>query len=121
MWLPRENPAVEIVEIAREAANPIDRFGSTGAYHLGRVGFAGDGGWTLLSLAPGGTIGRHPTVLTQLFVVLEGSGWACGEDGNRQPIRAGQAALWSAGEEHESGTDEGMRVAVLEAASITVR
>lgn len=74
----------------------------------------------LLSIDAGGNLGRHPTVLNQLFVVLDGSGWVSGEDGVREPIVAGQAALWSTGEEHESGSDEGMRIAVLEAASIDV-
>lgn len=59
-------------------------------------------------------------MLSQLFVVLEGSGWVAGEDGAPGPIHAGQAALWNAGEDHESGTEEGMRVAVLEAAWIEV-
>lgn len=51
---------------------------------------------------------------------MEGSGWVAGDDGKHVPIEAGQAALWHSGEEHESGSDTGMRAAVLEAAEIYV-
>lgn len=108
------------MNIASGSGHPIDRFGSVEANHLGGVRFTGDGGWTLLSLGGGGHLGRHPTVLTQLFVVLEGSGWVAGQDEAQTPIQTGQAALWDAGEDHESGTDGGMRVAVLEAGLIHV-
>ena len=36
-------------------------------------------------------------------------------------IAAGQAALFDAGEEHESGSENGMSVVVLEAGAIRVR
>jgi hypothetical protein len=45
---------------------------------------------------------------------MEGNGWVSGVDGRRVPIRAGQAAFWEDGEPHESGTDKGMRVIVVE-------
>ena len=111
---------VRIVEIVGEPGRPIERFGSAAARHLGGVRFAGDGGWTVLSLGADGHLGRHPTALDQLFVVLAGSGWVAGDDRVRTPIQAGQAALFNRGEEHESGTPDGMRVAVLEAESIEV-
>ncbi|MCA1842805.1 MAG: hypothetical protein LC792_06355 [Actinobacteria bacterium] len=57
-------------------------------------------------------------MLTQIYWVVEGSGWVSGRDGTRLAIATGQAAVWDAGEEHESGTDTGMTVAILEAASV---
>jgi hypothetical protein len=68
----------------------------------------------LASFGPGGTLGRHPTRLWQLFTVTSGSGWVSAADGVRQPIRAGQAVLWSPGEEHESGSDDGMSVVITQ-------
>jgi hypothetical protein len=65
-------------------------------------------------IGPGGFIPRHPAVGAQLFAVVEGAGWVSGSDGNRIPIRAGQAAYWESDELHESGTDKGMRVIVVE-------
>ena len=68
----------------------------------------------LASVAPGGTLGRHPTRLWQLFAVTSGAGWVSAAGDVRQPIRAGQAVLWSPGEVHESGSDEGMSVVITQ-------
>jgi quercetin dioxygenase-like cupin family protein len=56
--------------------------------------------------------------MAQLFTVVGGSGWVSGADGEREPIRAGEAVLWQPGEEHESGSEEGMTVLVVEAESL---
>jgi quercetin dioxygenase-like cupin family protein len=66
------------------------------------------------SMSPGGTLGRHPTRLWQLFAVTSGSGWVSAGDGERHTIRTGQAVLWSPGEEHASGSDHGMSVVITQ-------
>jgi quercetin dioxygenase-like cupin family protein len=71
----------------------------------------------VIELAPGGVIGRHPAAAAQLFAVVGGTGWVSGGDGERVPIRAGEAVAWEPGEEHESGSDEGMTAFVVEAES----
>jgi quercetin dioxygenase-like cupin family protein len=53
-----------------------------------------------------------------LFTVVRGAGWVSGGDGGRAAIAAGEAVLWEAGEEHESGSDEGMTALVVEAESL---
>lgn len=58
-------------------------------------------------------LGRHPTKIWQLFMVIEGSGWVSGEDQVRCAITTGQAVLWHPGEEHDSGSDTGMSVLIL--------
>ncbi|MGY1701767.1 cupin domain-containing protein [Geodermatophilus sp. SYSU D00766] len=92
-------------------------YGSTGASLVpaARVlgpqdGFAVD----VVRLAPGGSIGRHPTRLWQLFLVVEGGGWVSGADGARRAVGAGEAALWEPGEEHASGTDDGLLAVVVQ-------
>jgi mannose-6-phosphate isomerase-like protein (cupin superfamily) len=65
-------------------------------------------------IGQGGFVPRHPAVGPQLFAVVSGSGWVSGDDGVKVPIRTGQAAYWEPGESHESGTDEGMRVIVVQ-------
>ena len=62
----------------------------------------------------GGRIARHPATLPQLLAVVEGSGSVSGGDGKRQPIRAGQAVVWEAGEEHETTTDAGLTAIIIE-------
>jgi hypothetical protein len=47
--------------------------------------------------------------------VVTGSGWVVGADGVRQSVRPGRAVLWAPGQEHESGSDEGMLVVIVEA------
>jgi mannose-6-phosphate isomerase-like protein (cupin superfamily) len=74
----------------------------------------------VIELGPGGIVGRHPAGVAQLFVVVRGSGWASGSDGERVPIEAGEAVLWELGEEHESGSDDGMTVLVVESESLAV-
>jgi quercetin dioxygenase-like cupin family protein len=74
----------------------------------------------VIELAPGGVVGRHPAAATQLFAVVAGTGWVSGSDGERVPIRVGEAVAWEPGEEHESGSDEGMTVLVVEAESLGV-
>ncbi len=48
-------------------------------------------------------------------MVVQGEGWASGGDGSEQPIAAGTAVLWTAGEEHESRTHGGLTAIVVEA------
>ena len=72
----------------------------------------------VIEVGPGGLVARHPAVGAQLFAVVAGSGWVSGGDGAREPIEAGEAVLWDPGEEHESGSDAGMTVLVVEAQSL---
>lgn len=90
----------------------IDRYGSdfimsrlihTEALHVG-----------CMRLGAGGLVGHHQAVTHQLFAVVEGEGWVQGEDGERVPISAGQAALWTPGEYHSAGTGTGMVAIVVE-------
>ena len=74
----------------------------------------------VMEVGPGGVVARHPAVIAQLFVVVRGSGWVSGAEGGREAIAAGQAVLWEPGEEHESGSDEGMTALVVEAEAIVV-
>lgn len=69
----------------------------------------------LIDIGAGGVLGRHPAGAHQLFAVLSGSGWVSGADGERRPVSAGDIVALEPGEEHESGSDEGMRALVVEA------
>ena len=71
----------------------------------------------VIEVAPGGVVGRHPAGAAQMFAVVRGTGWVSGDDRERAPITAGEAVLWEHGEEHESGSDKGMTVLVVEAES----
>jgi len=84
------------------------------------VGVTTSGHVVVISIEPGGLVGRHPAGAEQLFLVVSGSGWVTGPDGRRVALGAGEAAVWSAGEEHESGSAEGMTALVVEAEQLDI-
>ena len=105
---------MELVDFSATNAAPIERFDSRSARvnQLARIG--GTGAVGVIRLGAGGIVGRHPAVRTQLFVVVDGAGVVSGEDGVEVAIAPGQAALWRAGEMHESRSDTGMTAVVIE-------
>ncbi|MFN2518253.1 MAG: hypothetical protein ABR604_04290 [Jatrophihabitantaceae bacterium] len=92
---------------------PVDAFGSSGVTAT-RLATVDEGAVTLLTYSSSGQLGRHPAAAWQLFVVTSGSGWVSGGDGRRTAVSAGDAVRWSPQEEHESGSDTGMTVTVVE-------
>lgn len=111
---------MEIFELDVDGGRGIERFGSRGAHHVAVARVDGRGAVSVIRLAEGGVLGRHPAIVDQLFYVVDGDGWVAGDNGARAPIRTGQAAYWSAGEEHESGSDGGMTALVIEAQKCVV-
>lgn len=95
----------------------IDRFESTAA-RVRRL--AAEAHVAVIEIEPGGRVGRHPAASRQLFAVVRGSGWVSGSAGTREPIEAGKAVLWDEGEEHESGSDDGMVAIAVEADELDV-
>lgn len=71
-----------------------------------------------IHIEPGGVLGRHTAPIPQMSYVVDGQGHVSGADGTLYPIEAGQAAFWEAEESHESSTETGMTVIVIELASI---
>ena len=68
----------------------------------------------IFRVAPGGGLARHPAQVPQILAVLEGSGEVSGADGAGEPIAAGEAVFWSRGEEHETRSEAGMTVLIIE-------
>jgi quercetin dioxygenase-like cupin family protein len=65
-------------------------------------------------LAPGGRIARHPATYPQILAVLDGSGEVSGSDGRAEPVGAGEAVFWQAGEEHETTSEAGLTALIIE-------
>ena len=91
----------------------IREWGSTGASMLPLVRGHDPAAVTWLRVDRGGCVGRHETAVPQLFMVVAGQGWVRA-DADQLPLTAGQAAFLQAGESHESGSDHGMTVVVIE-------
>ena len=86
----------------------------------GSVGGSGGGvgptSVALIRIDAGGGLGRHPAATWQVFCVVSGHGWVTGADGARVPLGEGEAAVWEPGEAHESGSEVGMVVCIVESA-----
>ena len=72
----------------------------------------------VMHLGADGVLGYHQASVPQLFMVVAGQGWVRGQSARREPIATGQAAFWSQGEWHESGTDTGLTAVVIESDSL---
>lgn len=79
-----------------------------------RLSGEGDTHVNCMHIGPEGVVGYHQAPIAQLFLVVQGEGWVRTNDNDRTVIKAGQAAFWTEGEWHESGSDEGMTVIVIE-------
>lgn len=104
---------MEWIELAQ---GEIDEHGSSGIFLIEAARFdtAGHVRTHVARVAPGGVLGRHPGRRWQLFCVATGAGWVSGEDLERWPIETGQAVMWAPGESHESGSDTGMVVVMVQ-------
>jgi quercetin dioxygenase-like cupin family protein len=65
-------------------------------------------------IEPGGVVGYHEAPIPQFFLVVQGQGWVRGEKSNRTIVSAGDAVYWEKGEGHESGSELGMSVIIIQ-------
>jgi hypothetical protein len=110
---------MEILNFGSERATPIERFGSVCASSVPLGHGAGEVHAYCVRIAAGGSIGRHPAGFDQLFLVVEGVGWAEGGDGRRVAIAAGQGALFRKGEVHAKGSDTGVAAIMVQVEHLT--
>jgi quercetin dioxygenase-like cupin family protein len=106
---------MRIVEFSVEAAEPIRLFESVSASSVALGRGHGEIHVYAIHFDADGEIGAHPTGFCQLFLVVDGSGWAEGEDGRRVALRAGQGAFFERGEMHSKGSETGMTAIMVQA------
>jgi quercetin dioxygenase-like cupin family protein len=104
---------VRILDLGSSPRRPVERFGSSG-FAVAPLGRGAETHHVVLTLEPGGVIGRHPAVGRQLLVLLSGDATVSGQDGTGHPLGVGQAALWEPGESHETRSRSGMTAFVVE-------
>lgn len=107
---------MRVISLDSLDAREVFSFGSSG---FGVVPIATEAHVVVARLAPGGVIARHPAVVHQALVVLTGEAEVSGEDGVTQVLRPGSAAVWSAGESHETSSQTGLVALVVEGDGIT--
>ncbi|KQZ70303.1 cupin domain-containing protein [Nocardioides sp. Root151] len=104
---------MRILRLDQVPRRRIEANHSTG-FTVGALGLTADAHLVVVQLAPGGVIGRHPALGRQLLVVMEGNATVSGYDGVVQHLGPGQAAVWEAGEQHETRTTAGLLGFVVE-------
>jgi hypothetical protein len=105
---------MRIVDFGETEASRVDRPLSNEAAFARIVDTIGGGQVGCMHLGPNGVLDRHPAASAQLLCVIAGTGEVSGGEGIATPIQAGQAALWEAGEEHETSTRSGLTAIVFE-------
>ncbi len=111
---------MEVLETGRDAAARIERFESHGAWSTPLGAGTGESHVYAIHFDAPGEIGPHEAGFDQLFLVVEGSGWAAGPDGARVPLRKGQAARFRRGEVHSKGSDVGMTAIMVQVETLSV-
>jgi len=112
---------MRVVQFTRDRAHPITLFDSAGAFSVPLGDGSGEAHAYCVHIEAGGCIGEHPAGFGQLFLVVEGSGWAAGADGARVALQAGQGALFERGERHSKGSEHGMTAIMIQVAELTPR
>lgn len=104
---------MRIVRFDEEVSIPISEFGSS--FRIGPLtGHDSRVRVQIMHVPPGGSIGRHPTTVPQLFAVVAGRGRVSGADGSGRDIGAGYGAVWEPGEEHEVRSTDGLTAVCVE-------
>jgi quercetin dioxygenase-like cupin family protein len=112
---------MRVVQFTREVAQPITLFDSAGAYSVALGDGQGEAHVYCVQIDAGGSIGEHPASFGQLFLVVEGSGWAAGADGVRRALHAGEGAFFERGERHSKGSDQGLTAIMVQVAELALR
>jgi quercetin dioxygenase-like cupin family protein len=104
---------VEILDFREVSGRPVEAHGSVGL--VARALVRGErAAVTVLHVASGGEIGRHPAPVDQLLVVVAGRGCVQSGHGPWADLAAGQAVVWRAGEEHVTRAGEDLTALVVE-------
>jgi GrpB-like predicted nucleotidyltransferase (UPF0157 family)/mannose-6-phosphate isomerase-like protein (cupin superfamily) len=104
---------VEIFRFDEVVAIPIAEFGSR--FKIGPLTTEHSRVWVQVMYLPaGGSIGRHPTSVKQMFCVVAGSGKVSGHDGRMRQIGPGYAAVWEPGEAHDASSEDGLTAVCVE-------
>jgi quercetin dioxygenase-like cupin family protein len=109
---------VRVVEFTPELAEPISLFESVASSSVAVGNGSGEMHVYAVHFKANAQIGMHPTGFCQLFLVVQGSGWAAGEDGQRINLSAGQGVFFERGEMHSKGSETGMVAIMVQATRI---
>lgn len=107
------------IEFSAGHAMAIEQYASAGASAVPLLHGTGESHVYCLHIEPGGIIGTHTTGFHQILLVVQGSGWACGDDGVRVQLRSGQGVAFEPGEVHSKGSEAGMMALMIQASGLS--
>jgi quercetin dioxygenase-like cupin family protein len=106
---------VRVVEFSADLGTHIELFQSVGSSAVPLGHGNGETHVYAIHFEEGGKIGAHPAGFAQLFLVVQGRGWAAGADGQQVELRAGQGAYFERGEVHSKGAHDAMLAIMVQA------
>jgi mannose-6-phosphate isomerase-like protein (cupin superfamily) len=109
---------MRVINFGADVAEPIGLFESVASSSVELGHGSGDVHVHCVHFAADAQIGVHPTGCRQLFLVVQGSGWAVGGDGTRVHLEAGQGVFFELGEVHSKGSDGGMIAIMVQASDL---
>jgi quercetin dioxygenase-like cupin family protein len=104
----------KIFRFDKEISRPMSRYQSISILYSHITEIANPSNIGCMYIEPKGIVGIHQAPSRQLFLVVQGEGWICREDEIRIPVTAGQGVFWDRGEMHESGSDTGMTIIIVQ-------
>lgn len=99
---------MRVIEFTPDRSEPITQFESIASSAVAVGHGSGEIHVYAVHFGANSRIGTHPTGFCQLFLVMQGSGWAAGADGTRVSLQAGQGVFFERGELHSKGSEAGM-------------
>ena len=105
---------MQIIDLAGIPSTPLERFESHAASNTRIADMRAGSTVGVIHLGPNGRLGRHPATVPQLVVVISGTGYARGDDATALKVTVGNAVVWTQGEEHETWTEEGIVLLIIE-------
>lgn len=111
---------MKVFDFSQRHARPITQFSSLGVSSLALGHGQGATHAYCLYCEPGGEIGEHLTGFCQLFLVVQGSAWVAGADGQRIMLSSGQGAFFGLNEMHSKGSEDGGVVLMIQADHLNV-
>jgi len=112
---------VKLLDLRQTATGPILGYDSVRASSALLADGSGEAHFWYVRIEPGGEIGRHEAGFGQLFLVVEGSGWASGGDGERVAISEGQGVWIARGEHHAKGSTTGLTALIVQVRDLEPR
>lgn len=111
---------MKIFKFTQEMANQINNYQSMNSFYTKITKTVEPTNIGLIYIEPGGVVGMHEAPVPQLFIVIQGEGWVCGEDKEKEMIKTGDGILWQKGEAHESGSNSGLTALVIQSEQINL-